>query len=517
VVDDAGIPPKGDGRYRFLIDQLREAVMIYTVVRDDDGQITDWIVDDTNPAAQNTLTRPFDIRGHSASELFGAETMKPYIEISRRLDGTRDVEKFETYFAHDKRHYASSVFFISEDLYVNVAEDITERKRSEEERFSLQNQLHLAKKMEALGLLAGGIAHDFNNIIQPILGHVDLLSSRDGFDDEMRGDLDVIRQAALRASALTRQILAFSRHELLDPEVSEIEPMIRESLAMMRAALPANIRLVEDIQPSAPPAKVTSTGIHQVIVNLLTNAHQAMSTRGGTITIGLAHVSRPPQNLPTNANGWLRLWVEDDGPGIPPDHVERVFDPFFTTKTKREGTGLGLAVVHGTVAGFGGSIDVDSGEDWGTRFDVWLPVAAGQDHHTAATPTAQRRGNGERLLLVDDEPMIVAAMLRLLEHRGYTVEGHTDPREALESFRDAPTRFDAVITDMTMPGISGLELASRVSELRPGIPVVACSGYHDGFHGEDLRTSGITRTLVKPMVISDLVDVLHEVMGTPKP
>lgn len=516
-MDDSGIPSPDDGRYRFLIDQLRESVIIFRIVRDERGKITDWLVDDCNLKAQGALGRPYEeARGRSANELFGHEIMEPYFEICRRLDGTRNVEKFETFFEHNQRHYASSVFFISDDLYVSVSEDITERKRSEEERFALQHQLHLSKKMEALGRLAGGIAHDFNNIIQPILGHVDLLSHREGFDAEMHADLDVIRQAALRASSLTRQILAFSRHELLDPDVADIEPMIRESLAMMRAILPASIRLVEEIDPDAPAAKVTPTGIHQIIVNLLTNAYQAMGDAGGIITIGLTHTHAPPPRGAThNAAGWLRLWVEDNGPGIPAEHLERVFDPFFTTKTKRQGTGLGLAVVHGTVAGFGGHIEVESNAGQGTRFDTWLPIAVARDSQVATPPITPRQGQGERLLLVDDEPMIVSVMQRLLEHRRYTVDAYTDPRQALSAFQKAPNAFDAVITDMTMPDISGIEFAERVSRLRPGIPLVACSGYHDGYDRDDLATSGITKTLVKPVVIADLVDVLHEVLPSP--
>jgi len=513
MVDAEHDMPNDGGRYRFLIDQLQEFVTIFRVERGMHGEIVDWTLDDCNLAAREALGRPFsELRGRSATELYGPGTMQPYFELSQRLDGTREVEKFDTYFAPVERHYSSTVFFISDQLYVVVSQDITDRKKNEEERFALQRQLHLAQKMEALGRLAGGIAHDFNNVLQPILGHVELLGQREELDADVAEGLDVIHRAANRARDLTRQILAFARQDTIEPEVVDVRPMIRESLVMMRAVLPANIQIIEEFEDDAPPALVPATGLHQVIVNLLTNAYQAMGDGGGSIVIGLS-LADPPQHLRTeDARGWLRLRVQDDGPGISEEHLERIFDPFFTTKEKRHGTGLGLAVVHGVVAGFGGKLDVHSEPGSGTRFDVSLPVAPTPVPTATADGESPRAVQDKRLMFVDDEQMIVTIMKRLLERLGYVVDTYTDARAALSAFERDPDAFDAVITDMTMPTMSGIELATRMSTRRPGLPLLACSGFHDGHNKADLQVAGIAKMLIKPLEISDLAAALDELL-----
>lgn len=502
-------PSERDQRYRDLFDQLQESVIIYRVERDARGEVVDWIIDDCNLQAREKLGRPFgEALGRRTTALFGREVMEPYFEVSRRLDGTHDVETFETYFEYDQRYYLSSVFFLTRELYVNVSADVTERRRAERDKLNLQLQLHQSQKLEALGSLAGGIAHDFNNVLQPILGNVELLLDRPGLDEELGDGLGMIKQGALRARDLTRQILSFTQRDEEEPRVARLQPMIRESVAMMRAVMPPSVRIVEDVDPQAPAAKVNPTGVHQIVMNLLTNSHHAMESEGGEVRIGLSAV-QGEGGSPRH----LLLEVEDTGPGIAPAHLERIFEPFFSTKAKGQGTGLGLAVVHGIVSRFGGAIDVVSERGEGTRFSIRLPVA-----DEAPEPPRQETANVEavdsaRVMLVDDEAMIVTVSSRMLERLGFQVTAFTNPHDALASFRATPQDFDLLVTDLSMPTMSGVTLAKQVHTIRPDLPIVACSGYLEADDEGSLSRAGVRKTLVKPVLKNDFGAALFTLLA----
>lgn len=492
-------------RYRFLINRLQESVSIYRVERDASGKIVDWILEDGNARALEALGLTLEgARGVSMSEIFGEELLEPYLKRCRELDGTREVSQFETYFEHDQRHYASSVFFISDDLYVIAGEDITEQKRYEAELYALQRELYKSQKLESLGRLAGGIAHDFNNILQPIFGQIQLIQQHMDPSPELCAELEVIEHAAMRARELTHQILAFSRQEVAEPSVSKLQPMISEALGMMRAVLPANIKVIEDICPDAPPANVTQVGIHRIIINLLTNSLQALGDARGHVTIRLRSLETTPDwFVSESGSAWLELTINDDGPGIPAEHIEHIFDPFFSTKPEPRGIGMGLSVVHGTVNGFGGVINVTSAPGEGTSFTILLPAAArstAPEHRDLARSLPQTR----RLMIVDDERMIASVMSRQLKRLGYDVSAFSDPITALDAFRAAPDAFDLIISDMTMPEMNGMELSHAINQGDTHTPVIICSGFPDTRAPEELERAGIKKVMLKPVLIAEL-------------
>lgn len=495
-----------DLRYRFLINRLQERVSIYRVERDSSGRVIDWIIEDGNAQALDALGMTLDeARGLRMSDVFGEEVLEPYLERCRELDGTREASEFETHFEHDQRYYASSVFFISDDLYVIVSEDITERKRYEAELYALQRELYNSQKLESLGRLAGGIAHDFNNILQPILGQLQLIQQHMNPSPELRTELAVIERAAMRARELTHQILAFSRQDIVEPGVAQLQPMIREALGMMRAVLPAHIKVVEDIHADTPAANVTQVGIHRVIINLLTNSLQALGEARGQITVRLRPLREPPDWLVAQEpSAWIELTISDDGPGIPEAHHEHIFDPFFSTKSDSHGTGLGLAVVHGTVTGFGGAIRFTSEKGRGTSFEILLPAAAHPLPQPEPNPPPPPKPQTRKLMIVDDERMIASVMSRQLKRLGYDVSAFSDPVAALDAFRDAPASFDLIISDMTMPTMSGMELARAINATGLQTPVIICSGFHDAHRPSELERAGIKKVMVKPILIADL-------------
>jgi PAS domain S-box-containing protein len=393
--------------------------------------------------------------------------------------------------------------------------DITEHKRAELERKHLDTQIQQSQRMESLGLLAGGIAHDFNNLLQSILGFADLAKMEAPEGGPVANSLDHVLTCANRAADLVRQILAFSRQNEGDPIPTDLHLVAKESAKLLRASLPASIEIREDIDATAGKVIATPTQLHQVIMNLCTNAAHALRETGGVLGISLAGVQleeplrdAQPQVSP---GAYLRLRVSDTGPGIPHEIQDRIFEPFFTTKGIGEGTGLGLAVVHGIVTSCGGGVRIESRPHCGTIFEVFLPKAK------VATPepepeTVSPRPGKERILFVDDAEEIVEVAVRSLGAQGYAMTGKTDASEALELFLRAPHQFDAVISDITMPRMRGDAFARALLSVRPDLPIILITGYSEVVTAETAKQLGVKEYLSKPVEPQVLAQTLRKVL-----
>jgi len=384
--------------------------------------------------------------------------------------------------------------------------DISARVSADEKQRELQNQLRQAQKMEAIGTLAGGIAHDFNNILSSIIGFTEI-SMRDAPPgSKLQENLQKVFNSGVRAAELVKQILTFSRQTEHEVKPVRVKPIAEETLKLIRASLPATIEIHQDLR-SDSPILADPTQIHQVIMNLCTNAHHAMRDAGGKLVVSLndvelnADVTGP---YPDMAPGpYVKLTVNDNGHGIAPEIKDRIFDPFYTTKQLDEGTGLGLSVVHGIVLDCGGMLSVDSTPGEGSTFDIFFPmIESGQDAeivNRGALPT----GN-ERILLVDDEKSHVEMCKQVLEHLGYQVTANTSSRDALNVFRARPDDFDLVVTDLTMPKMTGDFLAYEIKSIRSDMPVILCTGYAGNITPAKTKALGIKEVVMKPAVAEEL-------------
>jgi PAS domain S-box-containing protein len=392
---------------------------------------------------------------------------------------------------------------------LGVSIDITERKRAEAERDHLEQQLRRAQKMEAIGTLAGGIAHDFNNILTSILGFSDLLGKRLQHDQDAMRDIEQITQGGRRAAELVRQILTFSRQQRQSRSVIPLQSTIEEALRLLRAAIPTSVEFVVTIDPSAPPVLADATQIHQVMMNLGANAaaavesslHARLEIDYERCEIDRAFASSHPGLKP---GPHVCLRVRDNGHGMDAATLERAFEPFFTTKDPTRGTGLGLAVVHGIVRDHDGTVTVESAPGVGTTFRIFLPAHAAPELVLPAERAGLRRGAGERVLCIDDESANAQLLERILRSLGYAVRSFTSPQAALTAFRAAPESFDLVITDLTMPLMSGVELGIEVMATRAEMPVLLITGFSGSITEEHAHEVGMRGLLFKPFSLESL-------------
>ena len=397
--------------------------------------------------------------------------------------------------------------------------DITQRRQAEEENTRLEAQYRQAQKMESIGTLAGGIAHDFNNILFPILGHTEMLLMDVPGDSPLGNSLKGIYTSALRAKELVKQILTFSRQESCELKLMKIQPIIKETLKLIRSTIPATIEIIQNIRADCGAVKADPTQIHQVVMNLATNAYHAMEKIGGKLTVSLREIQlsrqdalNPDMGPGMRPGAYACLTISDTGLGMDKALTEKIFDPFFTTKEQGKGTGMGLSVVHGIVKSMGGGIQVYSEPGKGTQFQVYLPVEK-QFSEKQATPSQARiQGGTEKILLVDDEEAILTMEKQMLERLGYQVTPRTSSIEALEAFRRDPDKFDLVITDMAMPNMSGEKLAVELTGIRPDIPVLLCTGFSETMSEETAASLGIRGFLLKPVVIKDLARKIRNLL-----
>jgi PAS domain S-box-containing protein len=399
---------------------------------------------------------------------------------------------------------------------VVITRDITTSIEADNIRKSLEAQLRQAQKMEAIGTLAGGIAHDFNNILTGILGNMELAGLELPPGHPARVFLRDALKASNRARDLVAQILLFSRRRDQQRVVSALDRVLKEALGLLRASLPSTIEFQTDIASHCPRVLCDSTQIHQVMMNLGTNAAHAMRERGGvfTVTLGVCHTEPALAAAhPQLANGRaVCLCIRDTGCGMDAATRERIFEPFFTTKPSGEGTGLGLAVVHGIMQSHDGAITVDSVPGMGTEFRLYFPAIETGEAESINIPVQPARGKGERILLIDDEASIAQIGERMLNKLGYRATALTSSSQALALYQQSPDEFDAIITDLTMPEINGVEFARRVFQSRPDMPVILSTGFMHSLEIDRARNLGVKHFIEKPFTIQSLAQLLREAL-----
>jgi PAS domain S-box-containing protein len=398
--------------------------------------------------------------------------------------------------------------------WVGVAEDITRYRTMEE-------QLRQTQKMEAIGTLAGGIAHDFNNILTSISGYTELSRMILTGNDKVHAYLGVVMQATGRATDLVRQILTFSRQEKVERQLIQLRPVVAETIKLLRASIPTTIEFDISLATNAPVVLADATQIHQILMNLGTNAWHAMKDKPGRLKVSLERcpvdVSHAATNSRLRAGLYARISVSDTGSGMDQATQRRIFEPFFTTKPPGEGTGLGLSVVFGIMDTHEGAVTVYSQPGEGTVFHLYFPEHAGEPAEVVAAGDAVPNGHGERILFVDDEELLAQLGQKTLTALGYQVEIATRGAEALTIVRADPQRFAIVLTDQTMPGMTGLFLATELRHMRPGLPVILMTGFSMGLRPEQIDSAGIIQVLLKPTNISSIAVAVHNALSSQQP
>jgi PAS domain S-box-containing protein len=401
--------------------------------------------------------------------------------------------------------------------FVGSAIDITDQRQSQLDKEKLESQLRQSQKMEAVGTLAGGIAHDFNNILGAILGYGELAMQHAVEHSDLRRYLDNVMHATERAKKLVERILGFSRSGLGNQVQFNVQSVVAETLELLEASLPVGIQLQKSLTADTAGVIGDPTDLHQVTMNLCTNAIQAMD-RGGILSVVLERSQLSQQRLLARGallpGAYVRLIVSDTGSGITPAILERIFDPFFTTKGVGQGTGLGLSLVHGIVNDLGGAIDVASATGQGTQFDIWLPVAGEMPLPTHEPSQSLPLGQGQTVMIVDDEQALVALAEESIAQLGYEPVGFDSSLTALRAYQDTPERFDAILTDESMPDLSGTELAHRIRQLRRSIPIILMTGHGSLELSQRGTQIGINEILLKPLHSRDLAESLARVFAS---
>ncbi|MDA3897127.1 MAG: PAS domain S-box protein [Desulfobacteraceae bacterium] len=474
----------------------------------------------------------FELSGYTEKEVIGKtsfdisfwENPEDRKKIMEKLSVEDSVKNFESRFRKKNGDVAfglmsgSIILLDSVPHVLTITKDITDRKLAEEENVRLDAQLQQSQKMEAIGTLAGGIAHDFNNILSAILGYTELALSDLPQGSNSRDDLDEVLKASNRAKELVNQILMFSRQSENQALLIQIHLIAKEALKLLRSSLPSSIIINQNIQ-ALGNVLADPTQIHQIMMNLCTNASHAMAKNGGELSVSLIQVNivddkSEPINLPPGP--YLKLTVSDTGCGIAPDVINRIFEPYFTTKGIDKGTGMGLSVVHGIVQSHGGLITVETTPGKGSSFHIYLPEVIDSDGHKETITAEEPVFTGtERILFVDDEPTNVKVSQKILERLGYEVVGRTSSVEALELFKTKPDQFDLVITDMTMPHMTGDQLARQLIKIRPDIPIILCTGFSNKKLEDEVKKIGIREFLMKPISRQVLSQTIRKVLDGP--
>jgi PAS domain S-box-containing protein len=395
--------------------------------------------------------------------------------------------------------------------------DISARRRAEDQQRRLEEQLRQAQKLEAMGTLAGGVAHDFNNILGSIIGFAELARESAvgaGVSDAV-ADMDEVLRSAMRGRELVQRILRFSRRQETERKPIDLSQVIRETVGLLRATLPASIELRLRVPPSVPRAMADASSVQQVLMNLATNSSHAMPD-GGTLEIGLepfyVRDSMARAHPALREGPHVLVTVRDNGAGMDPTVQSRAFEPFFTTKPPGSGSGLGLAMVHGIMRDHHGDVALSSTPGQGTSVLCYFPAAELESPEAELSAGDVPRGRGEHVLYVDDEPTLTETGRRRLVALGYTVTAATDPIRALEMVRGVPARFDLVITDYSMPRMNGVELARMLHAARPDLPIVVLTGFLEDFPSDELRLAGVSRLVKKPVTGADLGRLVHELI-----
>jgi PAS domain S-box-containing protein len=391
--------------------------------------------------------------------------------------------------------------------FVAVTYDVTKQ-------FLMEKQLRQSQKLEAIGILAGGIAHDFNNILASIIGYTEMSLLETTQDTKLWNNLEHILKAGDRARDLIYQILTFTRQTEQEKNPIELKPIIKETLKLIRASLPTTIEISQKLDAHHDTILADGTQMHQVLMNLCTNAGHAMKDSGGIIEVSLMEIdiAEGIHNSDLKPGAYLRLTIRDTGHGIDSDIIDKIFDPFFTTKDPGEGTGMGLSVVHGIIKAHGGAISVNSELYKGTVFHIFLPRIDMVPRQKAGTTGPLPSGKA-KILFVDDEEDIVEMEEMMLTYLGYEVTATTESLEALEIFKNDPDKFDLVITDYTMPDMTGIELAKELSSIKPKIRIILCTGFNDTRTQEKVKTTSIREIMIKPVTMQIVAETVQRVLN----
>ena len=505
---------ESEERLRTIFETFPDPV---TIIQAEDGRCID-----VNSAFTRTTGWTFDeVIGKTAADLDIWHDPKQREKLTTGIAKHGRVENLEARFRlKDGRLMtalmsAALIMLRNKPHILTITRDISELKAAQLEREQLRTRLVQAQKMEAIGTLAGGIAHDFNNILGAIIGYSEM-----ALYDTQKGSMEhyniaQVLKAGHRAKDLVKQILAFSRKSEQDKKIISLATIIAEVLKLLRASLPATIEIKQTIEPNLDAIFADPTQIHQVMMNLCTNSAHAMGDKGGILEVHLHNVNldiKAAARYPElNPGPYVKLSISDTGCGMDSATLQRIFDPYFTTKEKDKGTGMGLAVVHGIIKGHGGGIHVESAVGQGTRFEILFPVIKRQIISETEELKALPTGN-ETILCVDDEQSLIELGRNMLQKLGYRVEARTLPFEAIEVFRAAPGKFNLVISDMTMPTMTGVSLAKKLMKIRPEIPVIICTGYSEQIDETRAKELGIKGFLMKPFTIRELSKTVRQVL-----
>ena len=393
--------------------------------------------------------------------------------------------------------------------------DITGKTLADKQKNKLEIQLQQAQKMEAIGTLAGGIAHDFHNILAAILGYAEMAREDSPPESIAARDLDKVLEGGKRAKSLVQQILAFSRQDDMERIILQPASIVKETITMLRPSLPTTIEITQDIDAVTGLVFVDPTQLNQILMNLCTNAFHAMEDTGGTLDITLKEVTLSNEDLvhepDVTAGIFIQLSISDSGTGIAPTVKEKIFDPYFTTKETGKGTGMGLAIVHGIVKSYKGFITLYSEPGEGTAVHVFLPVIEKEQLPEIGDVEPIPVGI-DRILFIDDEKILAEMGKSMLERLGYQVTVRNNSIEALETFQNQPDLFDLVITDQTMPGMTGADIARRMIQIRPDIPIILCTGYSTVISEEKAKSIGIKEFAFKPLSKKDMAVLIRKVL-----
>lgn len=429
----------------------------------------------------------------------------------------------QQYFIEKTRYdveWSTSRILGADQMTIGVAmfgRNITSRRRAEEALRERDAQLHHAQKMEAVGTLAGGVAHELNNALSIVLGSLELSMMGIHTEHPARPYIDDAKAGILRSKNVVRQLLDFSRKSDGIRQNVELNNVATNALRLLRASIPTHIEFHHHIEV-CPPVLAEPSHMHQMIINLCTNAADAMDEEGGVMTVTLEHITlkagKIPPKLGLQPGKYAKLTVADTGCGMDSDTLQRVYEPFFTTKGLDQGSGLGLAIVHGIVKSCGGCIIAHTKLGRGSKFEVYLPTLSETKSETAPLPDIEALKGKERILFVDDEPIFVIVTQRQLEFMGYNVEIFTSPIGALERFKAGPDDFDLVISDVAMPKMTGENLVKQMRQIRPGLPVILCTGYSDKV---DRQTASLLQCeyALKPIEIESLAQVIRRTLDAP--
>ncbi len=424
--------------------------------------------------------------------------------IHMRKDGsTIPVRVIANFLKNDGKYYA-----------ISCVQDISKEKKEEKLRQELSARAQHLQRLDSLGKLAGGIAHDFNNILSAILGYSELARRTLNDDKAVRNFIEPIILAGNRAKDLVKQILVFSRQQNTEKIPTDLALITREALDLIRATIPKSIEITEKIEPDLGVILADSTHMHQVIMNLCTNAYQAMKNKKGSITVEICQQTITEKDIGLfsefTPGSYIKLSIADDGTGMDEDILENIFTPYFSTKLQEEGTGLGLSTVHGIIKEHGGIIKVYSEKGIGSTFNIYLPVDDNYNQYLPDVSATDLPKGNETILLVDDEVFILDIEKMLLEDLGYTIETRNSPIDGLQAFKANPQKYDLVISDLTMPKMLGTMFSAALKEIRPDVPIILCSGFSNAKQRQQLKKIGVQTILMKPVPLVDLANTVRQ-------